>query len=420
MWASAAAVVALVAGGLVVALRPRDPDTVRTAAPPTPATTQPAQTTPPETDPPATTTPATTEPTPATTVGGVGPSPAVGPPIVVDYASPPPLIEPVPFARLPLTPNPDGNGVQVAVRRDDVVVVQPGSGDLSVVDWAGAARRVDLVEGLRSIVAGPDDVVYGLRSNLDDYNVFRLVAVATDGDLSGEVVAEAEVPSVAYTELPVGALGHGPDGVVDRARNVNATLIGYVDENGDPLAWWGADPPLLVAERSGLAPFYVTQVSQLGGPTWDLQVIADPAAGDPYIRWSPPAPTTGGRVVWTTAIGPDTTPESDFAVNSMPVIALLEPDGSGTWVRLPEEWSVASSDVWGTVLLRTSDGVVELAMLDDALAQAAPPVDPADPPEATVEGELAIACNASTSSRARSWRTRPTGGSSRTTRSTRR
>jgi hypothetical protein len=37
-------------------------------------------------------------------------------------------------------------------------------------------------------------------------------------------------------------------------------------------------------------------------------------------------------------------------------------------VRLPDDWSVVASDVWGTVLMRTTDTSIELALLDEVTA----------------------------------------------------
>ena len=76
-----------------------------------------------------------------------------------------------------------------------------------------------------------------------------------------------------------------------------------------------------------------------------------------------PIPVT--RVVYSVNIGDGLPPSRDFGPSAMPVVAMLEPDGSGRWIRLPDDWSVVSSDVWGTVLARTTDTALELALLDD-------------------------------------------------------
>ena len=52
----------------------------------------------------------------------------------------------------------------------------------------------------------------------------------------------------------------------------------------------------------------------------------------------------------------------------MPVIAVLNPDGTGSWHTVPTGWQVVSSDVGGTVFARRVGDTVELARLDEALA----------------------------------------------------
>ncbi len=90
-----------------------------------------------------------------------------------------------------------------------------------------------------------------------------------------------------------------------------------------------------------------------------------------FVGASPPAPTTGGRVIYFERIGADLTPDQDFGPNALPVIAILNPDGTGSWVRLPDDWDVVASDVWGTVLMRRTDTELEFAFLDDALEASA-------------------------------------------------
>ncbi len=68
------------------------------------------------------------EPSPSTTTDAAEPSVAREPQTIsVDAADPPPLIEPVVYASVPLVPDaPNGSGVSVAIGPDNIVVKQPG------------------------------------------------------------------------------------------------------------------------------------------------------------------------------------------------------------------------------------------------------------------------------------------------------
>ena len=116
--------------------------------------------------------------------------------------------------------------------------------------------------------------------------------------------------------------------------------------------------------------------------SWQLDIRRDAAHAGTDVRPSPPAPTTGGRVIYFERIGADLTPDQDFGANAMPVVAILNQDGSGSWVRLPEDWDVVASDVWGTVLMRQTDTAYEFALLDDSV----PPTPEAVPPTSVAPG----------------------------------
>lgn len=380
---AAAAVMGMVVAGVVMSSSDNRQDTIRTNTAPPITTPEPSV---------ASTLPATS-PTPPTTVGVVAtspPSPTTTDAVVlqtpqvipVDAANPPPLLQPESFASIPLEPNPNGNRIGVAISTSWVAVKQPGVQFATIIGSTGP-NRLDLEEDLGSIVAGPGNVLYGLGDHVDTFNFpLRFVAIPTSGDLKGQVVAATELSAVQYTELPRGAFGHGPDGIIDRARDVNATILPYVHLDGEPLEWTADAPPLLSMKQGTETPGQPLVVSVVGGDVgWNLDITYAPGNGGTYLTPSPPAPTTDGRVIYTEAIGADTRPDDEFATNSMPVIAILEPDGSGRWVRLPDDWSVAASDVWGTVLLRTTSTKVEVAMLDDALDRldaelAEPPFEP--------------------------------------------
>ncbi len=379
-WAAAAAALAMVVGVVVVASGVDDDSTIRTidtpivsTAPTDPSVpaTEPSPSSAPTSTPAATAVPATEAP-PATSAP---PSPAQT--VMVSYDDPPPLVEPVVIASIPLEPNPNGSTVSVAIGENEIAVSQPNTRTVTLVGYrvgAGvetARRTVELDEMLFDTALGPGDVLYGFGDDAvvegRAYPDLRFVAIPLSGDRQGTVVSERRVPVIPYTELPPAVFGHGPDGVVDRARDINSTIIEYVDVAGAPLEWGGDSPRLLASEwfPDGTG----RSVSVVGSDlAWKLVVTPDPTNGGSYVGPSPPAPTSAGRVVYSENIGRDLTPGQDFGPSAMPVVAVLEPDGSGRWVRLPDGWSVVSSDVWGTVLARTTATTLELALLDDVVA----------------------------------------------------
>lgn len=320
----------------------------------------------------------------ATTVPAAFPEPQIVP---VDAADPPPLHVPEALVSIPRAPNPGNNTVSVAIGERTIAVRQPGTDVVTLFDYAdraGAAasvRDVPIDEPLFSTVLGPGDVLYGIGDPRQGNSVgapdaFRFVAIPVSGEQAGDVVAESDLAPVAYLELPDGAFGHGPDGIVDRARDVNRTVLGYVDAKGNPVQWAGSPPPLLTW-TPGLGDG--GRVSVVGSDlAWDLAITKAADYGGDFIGPNPPAPTSGGRVVYSDTIGPDLTPDQDFGPNQMPVVAILEPDGSGRWIRLPDDWSVVASDVWGTVLQRTTADAIELALLDDVLVKPGSPSDDAE------------------------------------------
>lgn len=376
----AAATVAVGVGALVVFGDRGGAPTLVVDAPVTapPETAQPTTTTP-ETAPPASTaapapsastSPAASAPPPPTTAAATTAVPQM---IAVDAADPPPLSTPQPFVTIPRGPDPNGNGVYVAVGENVVAVRQPTGTDVTLIDFevdgAGAAaatgvRTAVLDEALHSIVVGPGDVIYGFGDPIfqdgSAIPTFRYVAVALSGDRAGNVLAARQLPANPYLELPRGSFGHGPDGVIDRGRSVNSTVIEYVDRDGAPATWSGPDP--VMVEMAGVDG--ALRISTVGdGPAWDLEITSSPDSADDYVGPGPPAPSSGGRVVYSESIGSDLTPGQDFGPNATPVVAVLEPDGSGRWFRLPDDWNVAASDVWGTVLMRTTETTIELALL---------------------------------------------------------
>lgn len=334
---------------------------------------------------------------PATIAIDDGGSAFAGQTLRVDAFDPPRLVEPVPYFTLPFEPDPDGDGVEFAVGPDHVVINQRSTNTLTIVGDDGdgvAARIVDVEEGLSSIVAGPGQVVYGVGDPVFDGDEqavpsgLRFVAVSTLGANEGGVVAVEEVDLNAYLELPPYFFGHGPEGVVERGRD-NATIADYVDEDGQPLGVSAATPfpsfDFKTGTESPTPPERNTITVQGAEFGWQIEVTRDPGWQPTYLGRNVVAPGLD-RAIYAERIGADTTPEQDFGDNLMPVVALLNYDGSGEWIRLPDDWDVVASDVWGTLLARLTADSIELASLDDLV----PPTGPPAPVVDSAEGSPAV------------------------------
>lgn len=311
--------------------------------------------------------------------------------IGVDALDPPRLVEPLPYFTLPREANPDGDGtIEFAVGSDHVVVNQPGTGSITIVgpDATGiSARDVPVAEEIRSVVSGPGPVIYGIGDPVLDADnptvprAFRFVAIPFLGENEGEVVAFEEVGVNDYLEIPPYFFGHGPDGIVARGRG-GETVIGYVDEFGEPTGSGESaenGTPFPVFDfKTGTdlpSPPERNTITVRGADVgWRIDITRDPAWEATFVGRNVVAPGTE-RAIYFERIGADTTPDVDFGVNSMPVVALLNYDGTGEWVRLPDDWDVVASDVWGTLLARITDDSIELASLDDLV----PPAGPAAP-----------------------------------------
>ena len=383
VWAAAAALLVVVSIGAILVVRGDDSSRQVTVTPT--AETDPVVTPPPTPDelpptvvstpmssvvPPGSTTlstappatqPATTEPStvepptgqPTTTV--VEATSNASPGGAVSYLTPPPTLPLRNIGTTQLASRGGENWIDVAVGETGVVVNQSWAGYVTVIGYDGEQHDVPIDGDIGPIVYGPGEVVYGLRSG-DAIDDFAMVAVALAGDRAGTTVASSPLPIVRYTELPMGAFGHGVAGVVDRAREVNATVSEYVGVDGSPINWNGLEPALLTAADNGAS------ISDSLGHSWRLAIDASPVAAGSYVGPSPPAPSSNGDAVSWTFIGPNARPEQDFGLQTMPVIAGLHPDGSVTWWSVPEGWEVVASDVWGTVLARLTGQKLDLAL----------------------------------------------------------
>jgi hypothetical protein len=349
-WFAMAATLVAIVGGLVL-LR-NDDDSLQSTDP----TTQPI-----ETDPGATVAPPPTTSTPPTT--SVVPGKARV--IAVSYSDPPPAAVPTVFAQYAYAA-PGQAETALAIGEQGVVSEQ--NGEFVIVGFSGVERRVafrgdDGWFGFSAPVYGPGDVVYGLQIGGNPYEA-RVVAVALSGPRQGEIVARADGLSAAtYAEVPLGALGHGPDGIVDLARDRGTTLMGYVDETGAPRGFDRAPASVPIVGNDGLVS---------AGPTrWQLRIDRAQGWSVGLTGANGAAPGPGGEVVYATTIGGPEDPTVDESPMTLPALALLRPDGSGRWVSLPDDWQFESSSPWG-VLVSRIDGerlVRQFGLIvDDALA----------------------------------------------------
>jgi hypothetical protein len=94
--------------------------------------------------------------------------------------------------------------------------------------------------------------------------------------------------------------------------------------------------------------------------TWRFGIERDATA--PAVDYTSAWPGPDGTAVFFTHIGPRLTSDPDYGTPSIPVIGVLQPDGSFIWRQLPEGWQVYDSNRWGILLARSVDNGAELAM----------------------------------------------------------
>jgi hypothetical protein len=377
--AAAAAVVAAVTAGVVWSQEDPSPRLVPGTPPePTPAPTTPAT---PEPTAPATpqpTTPATPEPQPAEPSG-----------LAVSYLDPPPSLQPEVFATVDAPSEFFLNAV--VTENGGVVVLDRATESALVVDPDGTSRPVPLDVMPSSLVAaGPGDVVYALGQS-EQQTETRVLAIALSGERAGQVVASTPPFDISpYLELPVGAIGHGPEGIIDRARRVGEQLMGYVDRAGRPVDVDWQEPRLLTIDEDG------TVRSDDEGTEWALDIEHHPQAPTPLEGPSPPVPDAIGGATYWTGIGPPDDPGAEFPNSTINVVALLYRDGSGEWHRLPDGWEVVASDTRGTIIGRRVGEQMEVAHVIRHSEPLPPPPPSTAEPEPSPLATLAEAIGAST------------------------
>lgn len=304
-------------------------------------------------------------------------APAGTPPdgLTVSFIESPPFLDLAPYASVRFAAPAEGgvpSSAQVAVLPDGgAVVVDHDAAAAYLVGRDGSASGaipLDVAPGI--IAATPGPVVYGVDA--DDAGTGLVTdAIALTGPNAGHVVASNPVPNPEmYLELPTAAFGNTPAGVVDRTRSPGTLMIQHVDTNGAPTAITGLREILTITDGDlvidGGAP----------GRQWQLTIERHPDAPEPFTGESPPAPTAGGAAVYWSRIGPPADPTAEFPTGTIPVVAVLQADGSGAWYSIPDRWTLATSDTGGTLLYRQVGTTVELARLEDALGGAGHPGTP--------------------------------------------
>lgn len=365
-WVAAAAAVVLAFLGSVALLR--DGDTIELVE---------SSTTAPVVSTVADSTAATVPAAPSTTEAPIVATsvPADGRSDGVTYREPPPELALRSLGTVRV-PEPMVGGYSVAIGDLGVAVASwpygaDGSDRIEVLGFDGTARAVEVDVGLGGMIAyGPGDVAYSTRQG-DSIDDFAVVAVALSGELAGTVVADEPANINRYLEYPPSSFGHGEAGVIMR-RDDGATAIGYVDVNGQPTTLGEPAPPFYTADETLRVDDLGGRVESSTGASWQLDVEAAPDRAGMYVGPSPPAPTSGGAGVYSTHIGPNLAPDTDFGEPSMWVVARLAPDGSVSWWSLPAGWTMVASDLWGTVLAKQDGEQVELAFADFAAATQPP------------------------------------------------
>ncbi len=206
------------------------------------------------------------------------------------------------------------------------------------------------------MVNGDHDVLYGIAQRGDESNpaAAEIVAIALTGPRAGSEIAAVSVSILPYTEAGRTMLGDGRDGIID--RRTGEQLLPYVGTDGSPKGYDEA-PPNYRLDENGI----VTDMN--GSGRWNLTIERDPNYRGMYDTEPPPAPIGYGRAIYWTALGPAADPTLDVSDPTLPVIAVLQADGTGAWYGIPDGWIVVASDLEGVVFARRLGDNIELATL---------------------------------------------------------
>jgi hypothetical protein len=314
----------------------------------------------------------TTAPQQSSTTATAPPTPTAAnlTPISATYLDPPPMLELTTIAAVELAFDPARGGPSasaIALDNGAVAVIDHAAREIIVVDPTAGDRRVPLDAAMPNLtglaVGGPDRVLYvifegGLKNPL---SATEIAAIPTDGPRAGQAIATSPIDLISYTHTHPSVLGLGPTSVVD--KRTGESLIHYVDATGGPLQaqlpapayplaqpienWAAFETGLEVAPTKGAPATWHVDVDRAPGSFGGLGDLPEPTAID------------SGRVLVTTAIGPSR--PGDYGAPTQHVVAVLDPDGSGSWRSIPEDWQLAAADLYGPLYTRIIDSTIEIS-----------------------------------------------------------
>ena len=301
----------------------------------------------------------------ASTAPTAGAAAAPGAPISVSYTDLPPALNLIPYATVPIPAGADsgaGDVPQVAVLSDGgAIAVDDRTSTAWLVGRDGSMSSVPLDVVPRFIVATPGPVAYGLAETSDAARP-RVRRHRPDGRQRGSASSPGRRSPTrrSTSSFPSACSATPPVASSTGCAQPGAVMIGHVDVAGSPVGYPAA--PLWRLGEDGV-------VSD-GTRTWSLDIERSADWTPPLAGESPVAPTAGGGGVYWTTLGP---PDGGGGIEpTLPVIAVLNSDGTGSWYSIPNDWHPVSSDNGGTIFARRAGGIVELARLADALANPSP------------------------------------------------
>ena len=292
------------------------------------------------------------------------------PPIRVTYLDSPPVLELDPIATIEVAFDPVRGfpaASVVTLEGGAFAVVDLLAGEIIVIDPTTGERRISLDPAMPDLtglaVGGPDGIVYVVlhAGRQTSQSATEIVAIPTDGPRAGRTVGTASINLVNYTHTHPSVLGLGPTSVID--KRTGESLIDYVDSTGEPLQVQLPAPAYPLAQSIDIWSTFETglDVAPANGssPKWHVEVDREPTASGGLGHFPEPTAIDYGRVLVTTAIGPNL--PGDYGSPTQQVIAVLEPDGSGSWWSVPDGWSLEAADLYGPLYTRITDNTLEIA-----------------------------------------------------------
>ena len=291
-------------------------------------------------------------------------------PIRVTYLDPPPILELDPIATIEVAFDPIRGFPAASVVTFEggaVAVVDLVAREIIVIDPTTGERRISLDPAMPDLtglaVGGPDGIVYvvlqGGRQTTQ--SATEIVAIPTDGPRAGQTVGTASINLVSYSHTHPSVLGLGPTSVID--KRTGESLIDYVDTTGEPLQVQLPAPAYPLVQSIDIWSTFETglDVAPANGssPKWHVEVDREPTASSGLGDFPEPTAIDNGRVLVTTAIGPNL--PGDYGPPTQQVIAVLKPDGSGSWWSVPDGWWLEAADLYGPLYTRITDNTLEIA-----------------------------------------------------------